>query len=82
MVSLSSGLGLLCNECKWFAYCSFCPVCAYAETGSPVPLLHRFSDCKIRQAQFPFVLEKMLSKDRKALIQWAGLSERPKGKSL
>ncbi|MAG21919.1 MAG: hypothetical protein CL943_01255 [Candidatus Diapherotrites archaeon] len=77
MISLSSSLGLLCNECKWTAYCCFCPVMAYSSQNSPIPLLYNNMDCKIRQSQFEYVFEKLFSKDRSTLLQWLG-----KGKSL
>jgi len=72
MVALSSSLGLLCNECKWNPFCSFCPVMAYSSQGSLVPLLHDNMDCAIRKHQFPHVLELLSSKDRVVLMKWLG----------
>ncbi len=70
MLSLSSSLGLLCNECKWNPYCSFCPVMAHSSQGSPTPLLYNNADCTIRKAQFSLILKKLFSKDRAILQSW------------
>jgi radical SAM protein with 4Fe4S-binding SPASM domain len=70
MVALSSSLGLLCNECKWSAYCSFCPVMAFSAQGSPIPLLYNNASCRIRKAQFSHIFEKLFSADRGVLRRW------------
>ena len=75
MVSISSSLGMICNECKWTAFCSFCPVMAYASQGSLVPLLYNNADCVIRKGQFSTVFEKLFSPEKKALNQWLGPSK-------
>lgn len=72
MVSVSSSLGLLCNECKWNPYCSFCPVMAYASQGSLVPLLYNNADCVIKKGQFSTVFEKLFSPEKEALNRWLG----------
>jgi radical SAM protein with 4Fe4S-binding SPASM domain len=75
MVSLSSSLGMLCNECKWNAYCCFCPVMAFASQGSPIPLLYNNADCIIRKGQFSFVFEKLFSIDKPIILNWLEASK-------
>lgn len=70
LVALSSSLSLPCNNCKWTGFCKFCPVTAYAEQGSLVPLLAEHFECNLKQKQFPFLFDKIFSKDRSALMNW------------
>ena len=72
---LSSSLGLLCNECKWNPYCSFCPVMAFSAQNSPVPLLYNNADCVVRKAQFEEVFERLFSSDQNTMEQWLGASK-------
>lgn len=70
IVSISSGLGFACNECKFTGFCRFCPVITYCTQGNFVPKLALDEDCKMKKAQFEFLLEKLYSKDRKILLKW------------
>lgn len=70
MVSLSSSLGFLCNECKFTGFCSICPVLMYCTQGNFVPKLSKDDGCKIKKAQFTFLLEKLFGEDRAVLDKW------------
>jgi radical SAM protein with 4Fe4S-binding SPASM domain len=83
IISLSSALGLACNECAFTGFCRFCPVMAYCTQGNFVPKLALDSDCKTKKAQFEFLLEKVFSAeknsgkkarppDREILLKWLG----------
>ncbi len=71
MVALSSSLGLACNNCKWTGFCKFCPVMAFAEQGSLIPLLSGLFECRLKKLQFPYLFEKLFSKDAKILVNWS-----------
>jgi len=71
IVQLSSGFLLPCNDCPWHAYCGCCPVVAYASQGNPLAKLPLDFDCRVKKGQIGFVFEKLFSKDRDVLLQWA-----------
>jgi len=75
LVSLSSGLSLPCNNCKWTGFCKFCPVTAYAEQGSLVPLLSQHFECNLKQKQFPYLFEKLFGEDKSILLDWVKKAE-------
>jgi len=77
IVSLSSTLGFLCNECKWNPFCRFCPMLAYSSQGNPVPVLANDMDCAVKKHQIPFIFDRLFSKDREILLGWAGLDQKP-----
>ncbi len=70
MVSLSSSLGLICNECEFTGFCSFCPVLAYSTQKNFIPKLALDESCRTKKAQFSFLLEKLFSKDKEILLKW------------
>lgn len=70
IVSLSSSLGFACNECKFTGFCRFCPLLTYCTQGNFVPLLALDQECKIKKAQFSYLLEKLFSKDKEILQKW------------
>lgn len=70
IVSLSSGLGFLCNECAFTGFCRLCPALTYASQGNPVPKLALDEDCRIKRGQLSFLLEKLYGEDRPVLEQW------------
>jgi len=70
MVSLSSSLGFICNECKFTGFCRMCPVLIYSTQGNFVPKLALDQDCKMKKAQLSFLIEKLFSKDGKILEKW------------
>lgn len=73
IIALSSTLGFDCNNCVWNAFCSFCPVTAYAGQGNIISKLPLDFDCKIKKAQISHIFEKLLfSKDAKVLKRWVG----------
>lgn len=70
IVSISSALGFACNECKFTGFCRFCPAMAYCTQGNLVPKLALDDDCKMKKAQFEYLLEKLYSKDGEILLKW------------
>ncbi|MBN2067362.1 MAG: radical SAM protein [Candidatus Diapherotrites archaeon] len=71
LVSLSSGLGLYCNNCKWTGFCRLCPVTTYAEQHSLIPVLPELFECRLKMLQFPYLFEKLFSNDAKILEKWS-----------
>jgi len=70
MVSLSSSLTFACNECSFTGFCRICPVLIYCTQKNFVPKLALDEDCKMKKAQFSYLLEKLYSKDGKILEKW------------
>ena len=70
MVSLSSSLNFLCNQCKFKGFCSICPVLTYCSQKNPVPKLALDESCRLKKAQFSFLLEKLFGEDRPVLKKW------------
>jgi len=70
LVSLSSGLGFACNECKFTGFCRFCPVLTYCTQGNLIPKLAMDEDCKLKKKQFSYLLEKLFSEDNRVFEQW------------
>jgi len=70
LVSLSSSLGFICNECKFTGFCSLCPVLCYTSQGNFVPILSMDEECRLKKAQFTFLLEKLFGKDKPILEKW------------
>jgi len=50
---------LLCDNCVWKPYCGVCPVCNYAEAGNLVPKLPLNDRCRILDAMFTYLVEKI-----------------------
>jgi His-Xaa-Ser system radical SAM maturase HxsB len=70
IVSISSGLGLPCNECSFTGFCRACPALSLATQGSLTPKLALDEDCQTKKEQFTFLLEKLYGEDRPVLEKW------------
>ena len=62
----------ICDSCVYKPYCGLCPVCSYAEQGSPLGNVPTTTRCKIHKAQFDYIFEKLLSDSdyKKIFLDW------------
>jgi len=81
LVNLSSGLGLLCDNCVWTNFCSFCPVVTQNSTGNIIPKLAIDFECKIKILQNHTTFERLtLSEDKPILEKWVKEPDKIAGK--
>ncbi len=71
MVRCSVNDCVLCDNCVWKPYCGICPVCNYAESGSLIPKLPISQRCRILDAMFMYLIEKIQEeKHNNVFFRW------------
>ncbi len=45
---------------------------AYSSQGSPIPILSKDMDCRVKKAQISFVFNRLFSGDRAVFQNWLG----------
>jgi radical SAM protein with 4Fe4S-binding SPASM domain len=60
-----------CDRCVWKPFCGLCPVCSFADSGNLVPILSKNDRCRILDAQFTYLMEK-IQEDRhtETFLRW------------
>ncbi len=63
-----------CAECAWKPFCGTCPVVTFSETNSLIPIIPEDSRCRIHDAQFQYIFEKIQDDDfQKVIKRWFSL---------
>ena len=63
-----------CDECVWKPYCGICPVIGFSETNSLIPSVSEHFRCKVHDAQFNYIFEKIQDSEFQKIVKsWISL---------